>query len=65
VNGASASPEPPGDSDQMILAAPAGHSMIHIRLQRTWDRLAGLLVSAISALAILTLFVLTPRQKTL
>jgi hypothetical protein len=65
VNGASASPEPPGDSDQMILAAPAGHSMIHVRLQRTWDRLAGLLVSAISALAILTLFVLTPRQKTL
>jgi hypothetical protein len=63
VNGTGVNPEPPADSNQMILTVPAGHSLIRIHFQRTWDRLVGLFLSTLSASTILALVLLGRRQR--
>jgi len=60
LNGAVVTPEPPADSNQMILELPAGQSQVSIHLTRTPDRLWGLLLTLASALLALGMFFKTP-----
>lgn len=50
LNGAVVSPEPPTDTSQMVVAVPAGQSLVKIIFVRTVDRTIGVLLSIISAL---------------
>lgn len=60
LNGGVVTPEPPTDSNQMILDLPAGQSRIRVHLIRTPDRLWGLLLTLASALLALGLFFKAP-----
>jgi hypothetical protein len=48
VNGARVTPEKAGDTDQMIVALPAGASEVTVRFVRTWDRTLGGMLSLLS-----------------
>jgi hypothetical protein len=56
LNGAGITPEPPADSNQMILDLPAGRSQVRVHLIRTSDRLWGLMVTLASVLIGLTMW---------
>jgi hypothetical protein len=56
LNGAAITPEPPTDSNQMIIDLPAGQSQIRVKFTRTSDRLWGLLATLASALIGLTMW---------
>lgn len=51
LNNSVVSPEPPTDTNQMIVPIPAGQSTVRVRFTRTWDRTLGILASLLSALA--------------
>jgi hypothetical protein len=48
VNGARFTPEKAGDTDQMVVALPAGASEVSVTFARTWDRTVGGGLSLIS-----------------
>jgi hypothetical protein len=58
VNGSTVSAETREVTGQMVIPLPAGKSEVQITFVRTWDRLAGTLVSLLIALSILALLVL-------
>jgi uncharacterized membrane protein len=62
LNGAIVTPEPPTDSNQMILALPAGQSQVRVHLIRTPDHLWGLLLTVASVLLALGAFFKTPAS---
>ncbi len=62
VNGLRVVPEGAADSDQMIVELPSGQSRVSARFTRTRDRTLGGLLSVISLLVALMLF-LVPMQR--
>src|ERR1700676_93137 len=61
VNGRVVTPEPAGDSGQMILDIPAGESRVTVRFLRTPDRTLGGMLSLLGLFAVLFLLLLPAR----
>jgi hypothetical protein len=61
VNGRVVTPEPAGDSGQMILDIPAGESRVTVRFLRTPDRTLGGMLSLLGLFAVLLLLLLPAR----
>ena len=62
VNGSPVVPESAADSDQMILELPVGESRVRAHFTRTRDRTLGGILSVVSLLAALALFLLPMRR---
>jgi hypothetical protein len=62
INNSAVNPEPPTDTNQMIVAIPAGQSTIRVRFTRTLDRTLGLLLTLITAIITGTLFFVSRRR---
>jgi uncharacterized membrane protein len=56
LNNTIVSAQPPTDTNQMIISVPAGQSVVCVRFLRTPDRTVGLLVSLLSALIAVALW---------
>jgi hypothetical protein len=56
VNGKAVTPQRAENTDQMILALPAGTQRITARFVRTADRSLGIAISVLGALTLLALF---------
>ncbi len=63
LNGRTVKPQSPETTSQMILPLPAGTNRIKIRFRSTPDRVAGGLISAISALILLALVLFRWRAE--
>ena len=62
VNGSAVVPKSAADSDQMILELPVGESRVSAHFTRTRDRTLGGILSVVSLLAALALFLLPMRR---
>jgi hypothetical protein len=62
LNNSIVSPEPPTDTNQMIIPIPAGPSLVRVRLLRTPDRTVGLLLSGLSTLLVVALWIVALRS---
>jgi len=63
VNGSRVQPDAADDSGQMIVPIPAGQSRISARFARTRDRTLGAIISIVSLLVGLLLFVWGSRNR--
>jgi hypothetical protein len=61
VNGSPAAPASAADSGQMILELAAGESRVNAQFVRTWDRTLGGVLSFLSALVALVMFLAGPE----
>ena len=65
VDGAAAEPEHPEDSGEMILVVPVGESRVTARFERTRDRTVGAVVSVLSLVVCLILYVARAGRSSL
>jgi hypothetical protein len=56
VNGHRIDPQRADNINEMVVPVPAGESLITVRFTRTWDRMAGIVVSLVSLLLLLGLW---------
>jgi hypothetical protein len=64
VNGSRVQPQAAEDSGQMIIPLAAGHSDVTVRLTRTWDRTAGIVISIGTLLCAISSLFLRKRNTT-